>query len=258
MVSSIKSVGRRIAARAEQERSAQGLRARAGGENDPETHLLFDAEPETQGLHSSSENDNEGPAHPDDRSRPRRKRRRHSGFSPPPVPPAGESGQLPTHYATRASRSQSLVAALPPRERALWQWVNIVDLDAFLREAYSYYYGKGFVAIVLTKLVGLATFAFVVSFSTFLGGCLDYTQIQHDSQLGDVIVPHCFARFTWSSKLLYFFVFLIFIWQCAATAVQIPQLWAMRRFYTYVLGIPDVCLFSFRTLRKELEHGTKD
>jgi len=42
-----------------------------------------------------------------------------------------------------------------PKERALWRWVNVDDLDAFLGQVYGYYTGKGIWAIALAKLLNL-------------------------------------------------------------------------------------------------------
>lgn len=39
---------------------------------------------------------------------------------------------------------------LSPKDRALWRWVNVVDLDGFLQEVYSYYVGKGIWCISLS------------------------------------------------------------------------------------------------------------
>ena len=36
-------------------------------------------------------------------------------------------------------------------ERALWNWVNIYNLDAFLQEVYQYYEGKGIYSIALAR-----------------------------------------------------------------------------------------------------------
>lgn len=36
-------------------------------------------------------------------------------------------------------------------ERALWNWVNVYNLDAFLQEAYLYYEGKGIYSIALAR-----------------------------------------------------------------------------------------------------------
>lgn len=44
---------------------------------------------------------------------------------------------------------------LSGRERALWRWVNVDDLDAFLQEVYMYYSGRGIWVIGLSKLLTL-------------------------------------------------------------------------------------------------------
>ena len=36
-------------------------------------------------------------------------------------------------------------------ERALWNWVNVYDLDVFLQDAYRYYEGKGIYCIALSR-----------------------------------------------------------------------------------------------------------
>lgn len=46
-------------------------------------------------------------------------------------------------------------STLSPREIALWRWVNVDDLDAFLQEVYTYYCGKGIWAIALARLCNL-------------------------------------------------------------------------------------------------------
>lgn len=40
-------------------------------------------------------------------------------------------------------------------ERALWNWVNVYNLDAFLQEAYYYYEGKGIFSIALSRGLNL-------------------------------------------------------------------------------------------------------
>jgi autophagy-related protein 9 len=52
---------------------------------------------------------------------------------------------------------------LPPKpmrgldayERALWNWVNVYNLDAFLQEVYFYYEGKGIYCIALSRALNL-------------------------------------------------------------------------------------------------------
>ena len=57
-------------------------------------------------------------------------------------------------------------------ERALWDWVNVYNLDAFLQEAYYYYEGKGIYSIALSR--GLNLLSVTLSGRT-LGGadCCD-------------------------------------------------------------------------------------
>lgn len=41
------------------------------------------------------------------------------------------------------------------KERALWRWVNVTDLDGFLQQVYLYYVGKGIWAIGLERTLNL-------------------------------------------------------------------------------------------------------
>ena len=44
---------------------------------------------------------------------------------------------------------------MDPREKALWLWGNVVDVDAFLAEVYQYYTGYGIWSIVLRRVIRL-------------------------------------------------------------------------------------------------------
>jgi hypothetical protein len=44
---------------------------------------------------------------------------------------------------------------LSAKERALWRWVNVEDLDGFLQQVYLYYAGKGIWAIGLERVLNL-------------------------------------------------------------------------------------------------------
>jgi autophagy-related protein 9 len=43
-----------------------------------------------------------------------------------------------------------------PRERAMWRWINITNLDNFMREVYDYYTGSGLWCITLERALTLA------------------------------------------------------------------------------------------------------
>lgn len=113
------------------------------------------------------------------------------------------------------------------KERALWRWINVDDLDGFLQECYLYYVGRGIWAIGLSRGLNLLyvslrhslpffcavfdsdeeeciliepnrmndrTVGWVISFSTFLMGCIDYSRLWTSHHLSDVVVDRCFSR----------------------------------------------------------------
>ncbi|KAL9940096.1 hypothetical protein V8E36_000801 [Tilletia maclaganii] len=125
------------------------------------------------------------------------------------------------------------------KEKALWLWANVENMDAFLAEVYAYYMGKGAYCIALSRTLNLLTIAFVLCFSAFLLGCVDYSAIKHDGHLGDVIVPQCVNRFSFFA-----FLFLLalgggFMWLVVRFGMGISRLVAMHGFYEHLLGIPD-------------------
>ena len=130
---------------------------------------------------------------------------RPSEINPDPEPPSE-----PLHEPqTRQMRG------LDAHERALWNWVNVYNLDAFLQEAYYYYEGKGIYSIALSRglnilsvlftlsfftyvlIASRSTVGFVISFSTFLLGCVDYSRIRPDkiTRLDEVVVKRCVSRY---------------------------------------------------------------
>ena len=132
--------------------------------------------------------------------------------SVPPRPSELEPEYIPRDLPEPVTAPQRL-PGLDAKEQALWQWVNVYNLDAFLQEVYLYYEGKGMYSIALARGLNLLyvhismrrskiltrygrTVGFVIGFSTFLLRCVDYARIRPEeiTRLGDVVVPHCVAR----------------------------------------------------------------
>ncbi|CAE6504880.1 unnamed protein product [Rhizoctonia solani] len=140
-------------------------------------------------------------------------------------------------------------AVAPPRpmrglddyERALWNWFNVYNLDAFLQEVYAYYEGKGIYCIALSKGLNLLTVGFVIGFSTFLLGCVDYSKIRHTgtTQLADVIIPRCVSRFSGFTWLFFVLFGAFYLYQILQFIVSIRRLLELYQFYTHLLGVPD-------------------
>jgi autophagy-related protein 9 len=70
-------------------------------------------------------------------------------------PTAQSLPQFSETSSNPSSRSRPLVRGLDNYERALWNWVNVYNLDAFLHEVYSYYEGKGIFSIALARGLNL-------------------------------------------------------------------------------------------------------
>ncbi|KIJ10518.1 hypothetical protein PAXINDRAFT_85915 [Paxillus involutus ATCC 200175] len=158
----------------------------------------------------------------------------------PPRPSELDVNQSP-QVPSRQQTSPKPLRGLDAYERALWNWVNVYNLDAFLQEVYLYYEGKGIYSIALTRGLNLLTVGFVISFSTFLLGCIDYSRITHDKvlHLSEAIVDRCVAKFS-GFTLLFFLLFTAFyVWQIISFVFEVMRLVDMYNFYTYLLRIPD-------------------
>ncbi|KAG0142199.1 hypothetical protein CROQUDRAFT_50622 [Cronartium quercuum f. sp. fusiforme G11] len=164
-----------------------------------------------------------------------------------PIEPAGQirlddvEGQ-PGASTAAESRStvRPTISTLSPREVALWRWVNLDDLDAFLQEVYGYYCGKGIWAIGLARLCSLMTVGFVIGFSTFLVGCIDYSILRKSHHLEEVIIPRCVSRFSGLTSLLVLCFGGFYIWKVLRFTQDIAKLWQMHEFFTHLLDVSEV------------------
>lgn len=159
------------------------------------------------------------------------------------------SHRKPVEQAHVPYRSLSNRIVIPPKERALYLWANIVNMDEFLIDVYYYYRGKGFASIITSRVVDILILVFILWFSTFLKWGIDYDHFfNHWSSnsdvnltLGDLIIPG------WLLHRVPFPVkFLLFGFACyiALRLIQIYfdyryKLAELRNFYRHLLGIAD-------------------
>lgn len=92
---------------------------------------------------------------------------------PPPVPgpssrgvqarwqAAQEQQQLhqdtvpPKTYTKPSGRRNNPLNIIDPKEKALWMWANVENLDNFLKDVYDYYVGNGIWCILLSRALSL-------------------------------------------------------------------------------------------------------
>ncbi|KAG0043627.1 autophagy protein atg9 [Gryganskiella cystojenkinii] len=124
-------------------------------------------------------------------------------------------------------------------ELAMWKWVNVENLDNFLAKVYDYYIGKGMYTILLERCLNLFTFAFVIGFSTFLIGCVDYPRLRHSRHLEEVLVPQCFHQLSTGTFIVLLLFAAFWVGQLTRLIYEIPEMSDMCSFYTHLLQIPD-------------------
>ncbi|CAO1625530.1 unnamed protein product [Sympodiomycopsis kandeliae] len=143
--------------------------------------------------------------------------------------------RLQQSRAEQAAGKTPSNAHLNRRERALWMWANVEQLDEFLNEVYAYYTGKGFQCVAIRRLLNLLTVGFVISFSTFLAGCIDYSKIRHDGRLADAIDP----QFSTTGTMALIAFVATYMFQLYRFATGLRRLRTMQLFFEELLEIPQ-------------------
>ncbi len=132
------------------------------------------------------------------------------------------------------------IANADPREKALYRWTNVVNLDVFLDDVYMYYQRNGFWSILLGRLIGLLTVAFVIGFSLFLTQCIDYRLIKSSSKLEEVLISRCTRRMGFLPNILLWattFIWVSKVFQCIRDTQRLRHL---HDFYLYLLQVSDI------------------
>ncbi|NXK68603.1 ATG9A protein, partial [Sylvietta virens] len=120
---------------------------------------------------------------------------------------------------------------------------------------YQFHQRNGFACVLLSDVLELVQFLFVVTFSTFLLCCVDYDvlfatrPLNHSHvperakvALPDAVLPapQCARRLRGSGWLLFLLVLAAAVWLCRlVTALRrLVGYWDIRSFYIRALGIP--------------------
>ncbi|KAM3070139.1 autophagy protein atg9 [Clarireedia jacksonii] len=152
----------------------------------------------------------------------------------------GESGAT-TSSSRQLSHQPTGVLTGSPRDKAMWRWINVMNLDKFIKSVYDYYEGSGIWCIILDKVINLLTLIFVAIFTTFLTQCIDYKKIhrEHAHSLKEVLVPQCTKKISGMPNVAIWLLCLYVLYRVYQLLTDLPGLMQMRDFYTYLLEIPD-------------------
>ncbi|CUS06936.1 unnamed protein product [Tuber aestivum] len=136
-------------------------------------------------------------------------------------------------------RRQARLGLIDPKERALWKWANVENLDNFLNDVYDYFLGKGIWSIALHRLLNQLTLVFVVGFTTFMSLCVDYKLVPDRKKLSEVISPHCMSQMSGVTTLFMWAISFYWVIKTIHYVLDTRRLWDIRNFYKYLLEIPD-------------------
>lgn len=148
------------------------------------------------------------------------------------------SQKPPRPIPSRAAIGGNLASA-DPKDKAMFRWVNVTDLDNFLLEVYTYYLYHGFWSIILRRIFNLITVVFVIGFSLFLTQCIDYREIRGSTKMSEILVPQCTKKMGVIPNALLFLTTMIWLWKSALYILDVPRLRQMHDFYLHLLGIPE-------------------
>lgn len=166
-----------------------------------------------------------------------------------------------TNYQRTRNNNRRFI--IPPKERALYLWANITNMDEFLSDVYYYYRGRGLLNIVLSRGFDLIILIFILIFTVFLKWGIDYSIFfdnlhQEESKhitLNDMIIPNYFATIPLSIKFI-LFGFSVYI------LLRLVQLYLdynyklkeLKNFYHYLLDVTDdeLMTISWKTIVEKL------
>ncbi|KAK6069191.1 autophagy protein Apg9 [Seiridium cupressi] len=126
-----------------------------------------------------------------------------------------------------------------PKEKAMFRWANVSNLDAFTNEVYDYYLGAGFWCIMLDNFLHIVKVIFMASLLTLLTQCIDFGTIRQSKSLSQVMIPKCTKNMWGIWNLGLWCTTFYVMWKIIQYALEIPRLIHLRDFYVYLLEIPE-------------------
>ncbi|AMD20487.1 HDL257Wp [Eremothecium sinecaudum] len=162
--------------------------------------------------------------------------RNEDGYGRPPL----RTHNMPSKGGNLRNSSPNRFNPLSPRERALWKWANVENLDLFLQDVYEYFLGNGFLCIMIEKVLNLLTLLFIVFISTYMSHCIDYGKIPTSHKFSEVKIDRCYStQVTGATKLLLWIFGGFVILKVVQLYFDIKRLRDIRNFYLYLLNISD-------------------
>ncbi|XP_043262853.1 autophagy-related protein 9A [Colletes gigas] len=179
-----------------------------------------------------------------------------------------EEGEDDDHEET-PQESGVMIHVVPEGNKARWN--HIEDLDSFFTRMYHYHQKHGFLCMMLQEMLELGQFIFVVTFSTFLFHCIDYSVLfknkvtnstSHKTSISDAILStsECTASMnviTWTCILV---AAIFWILRLVKVLYHLTQFWDIKQFFNTALKIDDCDLdnLTWHEVQKRVREVQKE
>ncbi|XP_012285874.1 autophagy-related protein 9A isoform X2 [Orussus abietinus] len=141
-----------------------------------------------------------------------------------------------------------MIHVVPEGNKARWN--HIEDLDSFFTRMYHYHQKHGFACMMIQEFLELGQFIFVVTFSTFLFNCVDYSVLfknnvtnntSHKTSLSDAILSAgtCIASMNLVTWMCITVAVIFWILRFVKVLYHLTQFWDIKLFFNVALKIDD-------------------
>ncbi|ORY67092.1 autophagy protein Apg9 [Pseudomassariella vexata] len=147
-----------------------------------------------------------------------------------------EYGRIPK---TAQSTTPQRLGVFNPKEKAMFRWANVSNLDIFINDVYAYYLGAGIWCILLDRALHLLKGIFIASLLTLLTQCVDYSKLRESKSMSQIMIPKCTKNMWGIWNLGLWLCSFYVIWKSIQFVLDIPRLLHIRDFYIHLLEIPE-------------------
>ncbi|XP_012135866.1 autophagy-related protein 9 isoform X2 [Megachile rotundata] len=151
------------------------------------------------------------------------------------------------------------------------RWNHVEDLDSFFTRMYHYHQKHGFACMMLQEALELGQFIFVVTFSTFLFHCIDYSVLfknkvtnstSHKTSISDAILStgECTASVGLVTWICILVAGIFWILRAIKVLYHFTQFWDIKLFFNTALKIDDCDLdnLTWHEVQKRVREVQKE
>ncbi|RWS30131.1 autophagy-related protein 9A-like isoform X1 [Leptotrombidium deliense] len=165
-------------------------------------------------------------------------------------------------FAEIGDDNHVLIHVLPDDNKGVRSWQQYIhDLDYFFSKVYKYHQKSGFKCLILSQVLELIQFAFVVIFTVFLLHCVDYKVLFKDKlpannstkvTISDCLLPLDDAHITPIEIVILIFACLFWLLKIIKLIHSAIVYTAIKSFYTEVLRVNDCSQYTWQDIQTRL------